>query len=169
MNDADDPAGSGVAAAVVDEPEDDGEHHAAQVAAAAGAPGQDAVGGGMDVRHEGEIGTVACLYEEGGDGDEAYHGADVAAIGFRRINFSDDDEQRPAQEAGHGDPGLFRPQVLSGYLVEDVCHDAAERTCDKVEEAEDGGVVAGFGLVQVWEVGLVVGAEDGVDGQLAAE
>lgn len=82
MNDADDPAGSGVAAAVVDEPEDDGEHHAAQVAAAAGAPGQDAVGGGMDVRHEGEIGTVACLYEEGGHGDEANHGADVAAIGF---------------------------------------------------------------------------------------
>ena len=168
-DDANDPQALVVALAAVHEAEDDGEDDAAEVASRAGDARQDAVGGRVHVRHEGKVGAVAGLEEDCGDGHDADHDADVEPVLLRRVDAPDDDEQRAGEQAAGRDPALLHPQVAPEAVVEQVGDDAAHGPRDEVEEPEDGGVVARLGLVQVREVGLVVGAEDRVDGQLAAK
>ncbi|EGX94031.1 hypothetical protein CCM_02302 [Cordyceps militaris CM01] len=142
---------------------------AAEVAARARHARHDAVGRGVDVRHERKVGAVARLDEDGGERHEPDECAQRHAARRRRVHAAGDDEQRAAEHAARRDPQLLPPQVAAALAVEYVGDDAAEGPRDDVEEAKDGGAVAGRGLREVREVVLVVGAEDGVDGELAAK
>lgn len=169
VDDANDPEAHGKVLALVHEPEDDGEDDAAEVAAASRQARQNSVGKGVDVRDERKVRAIAGLVEDGHENDESDEGADVAAAGLRRVDLADDDEQCACQETARRDPSLLEPEVAPEPVVQNVRNDTAEWSVHKVEEAEDGGVVAGLGLVEVGEVLLEIGAEDGVDGELTAE
>lgn len=159
-HDADDPDDLVVAGAVV--AEDDGEDDAAEVAGAAGAAGDDAVGEGVDVGHEAEDGAVGALEEEGEPGHEAEHGALVVAVGQADGELEGArEEQVPVHEV------LLAPDAGAG--VDEVGEEAADGPEGDVEEAEHGGPAPGARLAQRLEVLDVVGAQDGVDGQLGAE
>ena len=142
--------------------EDDGEDDATQVADTAGAAGDDAVGEGVDVRHEAEDGAVGALEEEGHAGDEAEHGALVLAVGE-----TDGDLEHAGDDGVGVDEVFLAPNAGTG--VYGVGEETAKgATCD-VQETEHGGPAAGAGLTESFEVLEVVGAEDGVDGQFGAE
>lgn len=121
------------------------------------------------MRDEGKVGAVAGLVEDGHGGDEAEHGGDAVPAILAGVHRADDDEQRTGGEAAGRDPKFLRPEAAPETPVQDVGDDAAQRAGDKVQEAEDGGVVTRVSLAQAWEVLLVVGAEDRIDGELAAE
>lgn len=159
-DDADDPDGLFVILALV--PEDDGEDDAAQVADAARAPGHDAVGERVHVRHEAEDGPVGALEEEGHAGHEAEHGALVAAV-----REPDGDLEGPRDDGVGVDEVLLAPDAGAG--VDGVGEEAAQGAEGDVEQAEHGGPAAGARLPEGGEVFEVVGAEDGVDGELGAE
>ncbi len=114
------------------------------------------------MRDKGEVGAVAALEEEGHAGDEAEHGRRVM-----RVGEADGDEEAAGDDAVGVEEDLLAPDA--GAAVGEVGDDAAERAEDDVEEAEHGGPVAGAGLAEGGEVLDVVGAQDGVDGQLAAK
>lgn len=164
-DDANDPKGAGVVGAVVHEPKNDGKDDAAEVAAGARDARDEAVGVRVHVRHEREVGAVAGLEEDGHEGDQAKH------LGRRvvRVDAADDDEQRARDASAQHDPELLAPQVVARRLEDEVADDAAEGPRDKVEEAEHGGPVGRARLAQPGEVLEVVGAQDRVDGQLAAK
>lgn len=119
----------------------------------------------VHVRHEREVGAVAGLEEDGHEGDQAED------LGGRvvRVDAADDDEQGARDAPAQHDPELLAPQVVARRLEDQVADDAAEGPRDKVEEAEHGGPVGRARLAQAGEVLEVVGAQDRVDGQLAAE
>lgn len=154
---------------MVHEAEDDGKHDATQVTTASRDTREDAVGGWVNVRHEGKVGPVPRFHEDGSEGDEADEGAHVAAAGLGGVHLPDGDEQHAAEDSACRDPALLHPEVATESVVEHVGNDAAEGPADQVEEPENGGVAARLRLAQMREVGLVVGTEDGIDGQLAAE
>lgn len=159
-HDADDPNDLVVPRAIV--PEDDGEDDAAEVPGAARAARDDAVGEGVDVGHEAEDGAVGALEEEGEAGDEAEHGALVVAVGE-----ADGDLEGAGQDRVRVHEVLFAPDARAG--VDGVGEEAADGPEGDVEEAEHGGPAAGPRLAEGLEVLDVVGAQDGVDGQLGAK
>lgn len=161
---ANDPEGLGVARAVIHESENDGEDDAAEVPDATREAADDAIGVGVDVRDEGEVGAVAGLEEDGHEGDEAREGGQVV-----RVDLADDDEQHARDDAAGVHPGLLEPDAAAEAVVQQVGDDAAQGPGDEVEEAEHGGPVGRLGLAQRREVLEVVGRQDRVDGQLAAE
>ena len=116
----------------------------------------------MHVGHEREIGAVARFEEEGHTGDEAEHGAVGMGIGE-----TDGDEEGTSEDGEHVDEDLLAPDV--GVAVDEVGDDASQGPEDDVEEAEHGRPLPRAGLFQRGEVFHVVGAQDGVDGQLSAE
>lgn len=169
VNDANDPETHRKVLALVHEAEDDGKDDAAEVAAAARESGQDAVGKGVDVRHERKVGSVARLVEDRHEHDEADKGAHSAAVGLGRVHSADEDEQSAGQQTTNRDPSLLEPKVTSKLVVQDIGNYTTEGSVDKVEESKDGSVVARLGLVQVREVLLQVRAQHSIDGKLAAE
>lgn len=114
------------------------------------------------MRHQGEIRAVASFQEEGHAGDEAEHGMFVVWV-----READGEEEDTGDDAGEVDPDLLAPDVA--VAVDDVGDDAAGGAEGDIEEAEHGGPAAGAGLKEVGEVLDVVGAEDGIDGELGAE
>lgn len=116
----------------------------------------------MHMRHQPEIRPVARFQEASHAGDEPEHGVLVL-----RVREADGDEE-DARDDGHAvDPHLLAPDA--GVRVDEIADDAAQGAEDDVEEAEHGGPVAGARLPERGEVLLVVGAEDAVDGEFAAE
>lgn len=162
--DADDPEGLGVVGAGVHEAEDDGEEDAAEVAAGARGARDDAVGVRVHVRDEREVGAVAGLEEDGHERHEPDHRRQVV-----RVRAPDHDEQGPRHAPADDDPRLLGPDAAPRRPVQRVGRHAAERARDDVEEPEHGGPVGRVGLAERREVLGVVRAEDGVDGELAAE
>lgn len=102
-------------------PEQDGKDDAAQVTHRAHGPTQDSIRKRMDVRHQGEVGAIASLEEEGHACDEAEHGCFVV-----RIGEADGEEEDAGDDANEGDPGVLEPEVAGEAGVEDVGDDAAE-------------------------------------------
>ena len=122
----------------------------------------DTISERMDVRHEREIRSVATFEEKRHAGDEAEHGALVV-----RVDEPDGDEEGTGDDTVRVDEHFLAPDA--GVRVDEVGNDAAERAEEDVQEAEHGGPPTGAGLAEFGEVLDVIGAEDGVDGQLAAE
>lgn len=84
---------------------------------------KDAIRMGMDMRHQCEIGAVARLEEKGHAGDKAEHHAFVV-----RVCEADGDEEGAGGDADKGDPGVFEPEVLGDFGVEQVGYYAAQRS-----------------------------------------
>ena len=159
-NDADDPNRLLVLLALI--PEDDREDDATEIARPPRAARDDAIGIRVHVRHEAEDGAVGALEEEGEAGHETEHGALVVAVREADGEFED------AGEDGVGvDEVLLAPDA--GALVDLVGEEAADGPEGDVEEAEHGGPAAGTRLAEGFEVLDVVGAQDGVDGELGAK
>lgn len=72
------------------------------------------------VRHQGEVGTVACFEEERHAGDEAEHGRLVL-----RIEKADGNEEGAGDDADEDDPALFEPEVGGDVFVEKIADDAS--------------------------------------------
>src|SRR3569833_189291 len=139
VDDTDDPEGLCEVGAVAHEAEDDGEDDAAEVAAAAGEAREDAVGEGVDVGDEGEVGAVAGLEEDGHEGGEAEHGGLVVGV-----DAADDDEPQAREQAAGRDPALLEPEVAPAQVVQHVGDDPPQRAGSEVEEAEHGRPVCCF-------------------------
>ena len=118
----------------------------------------------VDVGDESEVGTVAGFEEDSHDGDQTDHLAEV-----RGIELADDDEEDAGHDADEVDPHLLCPEVVVCPLVDQVADEAASRASDDVEKTEHGGPATGLRLAEILEVLEVVRAEDGVDGEFAAE
>ena len=159
-NDANDPNGLFVIRPLV--PEDNCEDNAAEIAHRARAARDDAVGERVHVRHEAEDGAVGALEEEGEAGDEAEHGALVVAV-----LQADGDFEGAGEEDVAVDEVLLAPDAGAG--VDGVGDQAADGAEGDVQETEHGGPAAGAGLPESFEVLDVVGAQDGIDGQLGAK
>ena len=159
-NDADDPNRLLVILPLI--PEYDREDDAAEIARPPRAARDDAIGIRVHVRHEAEDGAVGALEEEGEAGHETEHGALVVAVREADGEFED-----------AGDDGVSVDEVLlapdAGALVDLVGEEAADGPAGDVEEAEHGGPAAGARLAEGFEVLDVVGAQDGVDGELGAK
>lgn len=121
------------------------------------------------MRYKSKVGTVASLDEDGHDHDEADQSTNITAIGFRGVDLSDDNEKSSGQQTASDDPDLLEPEVASALVVDDVGNNSTKRPVEEVEETKDSGVVAGLGLIEVGEVLLEVGAQNGVDSKLATE
>ena len=143
-------------------PEYDREDDAAEIAGPTSAARDDAVGIRMHVRHEAEDGAVGALEEEGEAGDEAEHGALLVAVGEADGEFED-----AGEDGVSVDEVLFAPDAGAG--VDGVGEEATDGPASDVEEAEHGGPAAGARLTEGFEVLDVVGAQDGVDGELGAK
>lgn len=164
MNTPNHPEGAGIVRPTVHEPENDGEDDPAQVAHPAREARDDAVGVRVHVRHEGEVGAVAGLEEDGHERHEAVERRQVV-----RVRLSDHDEQDAGQDAARVHPDLLEPEAVARHVVQEVGDDAAQGPGDEVEKPKHGGPVGGLGLAQGGEVLQIVRRQDGVDGELAAE
>ena len=159
-NDTDDPNRLLVILALV--PENDREDDAAEIARPARAAGDDAVGMRVHVGHEAEDGAVGALEEEGEAGHEAEHGALLVAV-----RQADGELEDARQDGVRVHEVLFAPDAGAG--VDGVGEEAADGPEGHVEEAEHGRPAPGARLAEGLEVLDVVGAQDGVDGELGAK
>ena len=69
------------------------------------------------MRHQCKIGTVARLEEERHAGNQAKHHALVM-----RVQEPNSDEEGAGNDADKADPGVFEPEVLGDFDVEDICN-----------------------------------------------
>ena len=159
-NDADDPNRLLVILPLISEY--DREDDATEIAQPPRAARDDSVGMRVHVGHEAEDGAVGALEEEGEAGDETEHGALLVAVGEADGEFEDAGEDRVSV-----DEVLFAPDAGAG--VDPVGEEAADGPEGDVEETEHGGPAAGARLTEGFEVLDVVGAQDGVDGELGAK
>ena len=159
-NDTNDPDRLLVILALV--PEADGKDDAAQITRTARTTRDDTIGIRMDMWHEAEDGAIGALEEEREPGHKAEHGALGMAVREADGEFED------AGEDGVSVDEVFFPPD-AGAAVDGVGDEAADGPEGDVEEAEHGGPAAGARLAEGLEVLDVVGAQDGVDGQLSAE
>lgn len=118
----------------------------------------------VDVGDEAEVAPVARLEEDGHEGDEAEQDRQLAGV-----QHPDGDEEGAGQHAADDDPDLLRPEAAARHPVQVVRDEAAERPRHEVLEAEDRGHVGDVRGAGVGGVLQVVGAEDGIYGELAAE
>lgn len=130
--------------------EDDGEYDTTEVTSCADYTTEDTIGEGMDVRHDGEVGAVRGIHEDGEAGDESEHGGFVV-----RVEETDGEFETTHRHAAEDDPHLLAPD-RAGVFVDDVCDDAAEWAEEDVQEPEHGCPAAGAGLSKVGEVLEVV-------------
>ena len=114
------------------------------------------------MRHEAEDGAVGALEEEGEAGNETEHGALIFAVAE-----ADGELKGAGEEQVCVDEVFLSPDAGAG--VDGVGEEAANGAEGDVEETEHGGPAAGAGLAEGFEVLEVVGAEDGVDGELGAK
>lgn len=116
------------------------------------------------MRHQGEIRPVPRLQKHRHQRDQPHH-----RIQLLRIQLPDHDQKSPRHHAHEVDPELLRPQIVPRPLEYQVAEEPASRPRDDVQQPEHCGPPPGRGLPQVGKVLQVVGAEDGVYGELAAE
>lgn len=145
-------------------PEDNREDDATQVPRSTYKTRQHTVSMGMHMRHKSKVGAIPSFQEDSHEGDETHHSREVF-----RVELSDYDEEDSGHDADEVDPEFLGPQVAVGPAEDEVGEEAARGARDDVEQTEHGGPLAGRGLAELREVLEVVGAEDGVDGELAAE
>ncbi len=102
MDEADDPEGLGVVGAVAVKAEDDSKDNAAEVTTGTREARDDAVGEGVHMRHEGKVGAVAGLEEEGHKSRQSEHRRPVV-----RVHAADGDEEEARENTADRDPGLL--------------------------------------------------------------
>lgn len=102
------------------EPEQNREYHTSKIAHSTYSTAQHTIGVRVNVRHQGEIRTIAGLEEEGHAGDEAEHCRLVT-----RVEEADGDEEGAGDDAYEEDPGFFEPEVGGDVFVEKVADDAS--------------------------------------------
>ena len=114
------------------------------------------------MRHKRKDSPVASLEEERHARNQPKHGVHV--FGIRRA----DGDQKGAGNDGKGmNEVLFGPDI--GAAVQLVRDEASQRPEDDVQEPKHGCPITAPRLAQRSKVLNVVGAENGVDGQLRAE
>lgn len=143
-------------------PKNNSKHNPPEIPRRARAARHDPVSMGMHMRHEREIRAIARIHEEGHASHKPEH-----RVLVMRVCKADSDEEDAADDGHEVDPDLLAPDVA--VAVDDVGDDAAGGAEGHVEEAEHGRPAPGAGLLEIGEVLGVVGAEDGVDGELGAE
>jgi len=144
------------------EAENDGENNPPDAARTASEARNQSVGMGMHVGDEGEDGAVGRLQEERHPRHEPEHGA----LGVT-IRDADGDLE-DAGEDGEGVHEILLPPHAAA-LVDDVREDPAGGSEEDVQQPEHGRPSPAAGLAERFEVLEVVGAQDGVDGELGAE
>ena len=116
----------------------------------------------MHVRHEAENRAVAGFQEECHGGNEPEHGG----MGFR-VSGADGDEEGTGDYGEDVNEVLLAPNVRAP--IDEIREHPASRAADDVEKAEHGSPASGSRLLEGRKVLDVVGAEDGVDGELGAK
>jgi len=160
----DNPKALGIVGTVVHEAEYDGEDNTSEVSSSTSKTRHNTVGVAVNVGNETKVGTVACLEEDGHQGNE--WGGGVLVV---RVDLADDDAHKTSNDADKVDPQLLRPQIAVCCDVDPVSDETSKRTRDNIEEAEHGCPATRLCLAEVGEVLEVVCAEDGVDGKLGTE
>ena len=94
-------------------PENDRKDDPAEIPRRARTPRHDSVRMRMHMRHETEIGAIACIHEQGRAGHEAEHCALVVGIGK-----PDSDKESTCDEREHVDEDLLAPDI--GVAVDHV-------------------------------------------------
>lgn len=115
------------------------------------------------MRHDGEVGSVARFQEEGQPGHQTEH---LCVAG--RVGQANSQLECAHDDAQEGEEELLRPDGFS-VAEKDVCHEATGRTADDVQQTEHCCPAACFCLAHLGELGDVVRAQDGVDGEFGAE
>lgn len=116
------------------------------------------------MRHKRKVGAIACLEENSHESNKPHHSAKVF-----RVKHTDDNQKDTRQNADEMDPELLSPQVMVRPLVNQVADEATKGARDNVQQAEHSGPSPRVRLSQVLEVLEVVGTEDGIDSEFAAE
>lgn len=160
-DDTDDPDDTIVMCTV--EAEDECEDDATKVAQGANYTRNNTIGEWVDVGHDSKVSTVGCIHEDGETSDKSEHGGLIVGV-----EETDGEHESTHGSTAEADPHLLGPDRV-GVVVDDVGNDTSHGAEDDVEETEHGGPATGTSLTELGEVLEVVGADDGVDGELTTE
>ena len=115
------------------------------------------------VGHKSEVGTITSLVEESHASDKTEHG--WLMVGVLEANS---DKEEASDNTDKVYPGLLSPQGVC-VLVDDVANKATRWPSNDVEKTEHSCPPTATSLTEVREILEIVGAKDGVDGELTAE